>query len=362
MSGSTWILIGCLSAAFSAFAIPYGFHLKSKENPPAHAKDSSTSINSVNIYNSGEVIVGNKTSINQHNESNKNSKIESTPPLEKKTSTNYIQNIQTLGGPGTGNGQFRFGGGSDANAGIFVADHFLYVTDWSNKRLQIFKLNNNKIWSYHDSLSPSNNFYSDVYVDSNSNIYLQGQNKIKVFSSKKELVKTLKVNISNFRRFTLDKSNNIFLQSGSDNNVIEKYNYNGELLTSFGGFGNSDGKFDNSGWTADIVTDSTGNVYMQDVGLGKIHKFDNNGVFLKKWDVNIKAYSYMAIDGFDNIYVIEKGYSEINKYNTDGKFIKKYFLPSSVVMGGGSYIFIKNNQLFVSHHAEHNIKIFNLPD
>jgi sugar lactone lactonase YvrE len=203
---------------------------------------------------------------------------------------------------------------------------------------------------------------ADIYVDSVGNIYLQGQNELSIYDSNKKLVSKLKVNISNFRRFTLDKSNNIFLQSGSDNNVIEKYNNSGELIASFGGFGDADGKFNNSGWTADIVTDSTGNVYMQDVGSGKVQKFDNNGVFLKKWDVNISAYSYMAIDELDNIYVVERGYSEINKYNTDGNLIKKYYLPKSVVMGGGSYIFVKKNQLFISHRSDHNIKILSLSE
>jgi len=271
-----------------------------------------------------------------------------------------INLIQTIGGPGTGNGQFRFGGGSDSNAGIFVDDHFLYVTDWSNNRLEIFKLNSDETWVYHDSLSEPNHFYSDIYVDPHGNIYLHGQDEIKIFDPHKQLTKTLKVDISNFCRFTLDKSNNVFLQSGSDKNVIKKYNNNGNLVASFGGFGNSDGKFDNSGWTADIVTDSTGNAYMQDIGAGKIQKFDNNGVFLSKWHVNISAYSYMAIDEFDNIYVVERGYSEINKYNADGKLIKKFYLPQSVVMGGGSYIFVKKNQLFVSHRSDHNIKIFDL--
>ena len=287
--------------------------------------------------------------------------ISTSTPLKRDT-REPIKIIQILGGPGTGNGQFRFGGGSDTNAGIFVDEQFLYVTDWTNNRLQIFKLNKENVWSYHDSLSISNHFYSDISVDSLGNIYLQGQNEISIYDSNKQLISNLKVDISNFRRFTLDKSNNLFLQSGSDNNVVKKYNNNGELLLSFGGFGSSDGKFDNSGWTADIVTDSVGNVYMQDIGSGKVQKFDNNGVFLNKWAINTSAYSYMAIDELDNIYVVENGFSEIRKYDTDGNLIKKHSLPQAVFMSGGSYLFVKNNKLFISHHSDHNIKILSLSD
>lgn len=44
MSGNSWIIIGILAAAISAFSLPYGFHIKSKEETGKNAEHSSAAI------------------------------------------------------------------------------------------------------------------------------------------------------------------------------------------------------------------------------------------------------------------------------------------------------------------------------
>ncbi|MCK4726475.1 MAG: pentapeptide repeat-containing protein [Anaerolineales bacterium] len=266
--------------------------------------------------------------------------------------------VQTVGAPGIGNGEFQFGGGVDSNGGIFVDETYLYVTDWTNNRLQRFRKDEDNLWTFFDFLGDDKDLYSAIYVNRNGIIFLQGMNLLRKYSGEKMSIEEINIDISNFRRFTVDNEDNIFAQSGSDPNLIKKYDSKGSKILSFGGFGNSDGKFNNSGWSADIISDSVGNIYMLDSGNSRIQKFDNSGNFLKKWKVNISAYSYMAIDEYDRIYVAENGYTLLNRYNTEGILKQQYSIPPGVISGGGSYIFVKGNQFLASSHSDHNIKVF----
>ncbi|MFC1882255.1 TIR domain-containing protein [Thermodesulfobacteriota bacterium] len=284
-----------------------------------------------------------------------------TPPQnDSGTQATSLKLFQTIGGPGTGNGEFQFGGGSDANGGIFVDNNYLYVTDWNNARLQRLKLGDSNFWTYFDGVSDSGNLYSAVYVDKNGTMFIQGMGLLKKFDTDKKHLGDIVIDISNFCRFVCDLEGNIFAQSRTNRNLIKKYNPQGEALLAFGGFGSSDGKFNNEGWSADIVTDKIGNLYMLDAGGRRIQKFDNKGNFLKKWNVDIGGYSYMAIDENDRIYVVEKGYSLLNQYNTEGSLTQQYYLPPGYVSGGGSCIFVHQNFFFVSSLSNHNIGVFSL--
>jgi hypothetical protein len=268
--------------------------------------------------------------------------------------------LQTIGGPGSGNGEFRFEGGTDANGGIFVDENYLYVTDWNNERLQYFKLDANNFWVYSDSLIEGLSLYSAVFVEQSGGIFLQENGGIRKYDADKNFVANLPVDTSNFRRFTLDPSGNIFAQSGHDNNVIIKYDPDGSFLLEFGGFGSADGKFNNTGWTGDIVSDSVGNIYMLDSGGGRLQKFDGSGNFIKKWPVQIGGYSLMAIDENERIYVTESGNTVLRRYTTEGVLQEEYSVPARTILGGGSYIFVREGKLFVSNRIEHTIKVFSL--
>lgn len=283
-----------------------------------------------------------------------------SPPTESAQRATWLKLYQKIGAPGVGSGEFRFGGGSDANAGIFVDDNYLYVTDWNNDRLQRFVLSLDNSWVYFDCISDSANLFSAVYVDKNGTMFLQGMGLLRKYDTDKNPLGDIKIDTSNFCRFVVDREGNIFAQSGSEPNLINKYDAKGSMLVSFGGFGSSDGKFNNAGWSADIIADTTGNIYMLDSGGSRVQKSDNHGNFLKKWHVNIEGHSYMAIDENDRIYVVENGYTLLNQYSTEGALIQQYRIPQGIVSGGASYIFVKKNLFFVSNHFNHDIKVFSL--
>ncbi|MDD4996804.1 MAG: nucleotide-binding protein [Syntrophales bacterium] len=287
--------------------------------------------------------------------------VSSIQPSSKQDSP-VLKLHQTIGGPGVGNGEFRFGGGIDSNGGLFIDENYLYVTDWNNQRLQRFKLNFEGKWTYFDSLYNQEGLYSAVFVDKTGVIYLQGQGLLKKYDANKKHIEDIKIDISNFCRFIVDSNGNIFTQAGSDQNVIKKYDHKGTQVLSFGGFGSSDGKFNNSGWSVDIVSDSAGNIYMLDAGGKRAHKFDNNGNFLSKWNVEIMGCSLMAIAEKDRIYIVEKGNSHLSEYSNDGKLIRHYKVPQGVISDGAGYIFVKGNKIAISNHFIHNVTIFSIAE
>ena len=98
---------------------------------------------------------------------------------------------------------------------------------------------------------------------------------------------------------------------------------------------------------------------MLDVGGCRVQKFDNNGVFIDKWHVNIRGDSYMTIDEFNRIYVAENNYRELIVYDTEGNLKNRIIIPEDTI-SAGSYIFVQKNQFFASNCQKHNIKVFNL--
>jgi len=61
MSGNLWIIIGIIAAAIAAFAIPYGFHQKSKEQSNAGVQIAGDYVTGPKVSGGGDYVAGNKT-------------------------------------------------------------------------------------------------------------------------------------------------------------------------------------------------------------------------------------------------------------------------------------------------------------
>lgn len=59
MTGNTWIVIGVIAAAIATFAIPYGFHLKSKNQPSASTHVAGDYVGGSKI-SGGDYVAGDK--------------------------------------------------------------------------------------------------------------------------------------------------------------------------------------------------------------------------------------------------------------------------------------------------------------
>ncbi len=73
----------------------------------------------------------------------------------------------------------------------------------------------------------------------------------------------------------VDSNHNVFVVD-TDNDLIQKFDSNGNFLTQWGGYGIGNGKFDSP---EGIATDSNGNVYVADTGNNLVQVFSSNGTF-----------------------------------------------------------------------------------
>ena len=77
----------------------------------------------------------------------------------------------------------------------------------------------------------------------------------------------------------VDSSGNVYITDSSDN-LIQKFDSNGNHITKWGSFGSGNGQF----YGPDgVAVDSAGNVYVADTANHRIQKFDSNGNFITKW-------------------------------------------------------------------------------
>ena len=106
---------------------------------------------------------------------------------------------------------------------------------------------------------------------------------------------------------------------------------NGDLMVHEDGqFGSYKSENFTIGGPSGIDVDSSGNVYVGDVGNGRIQKFDSDGNFITKWgsygteDGQFDYPNGIAVDSSDNVYVSEVGNHRIQKFDSNGNFITKW--------------------------------------
>jgi len=135
--------------------------------------------------------------------------------------------------------------------------------------------------------------------------------------------------------------------SDPSDNVIEKFDNDGDLITQWGsqcqlpGFGcvDSDGagplEFgDGQFWIPrGVATDASGNTYVVDSTNHRIQKFDSNGSFLLKWgspgsgDGQFQWPWDIAVDSETNVYVTDiLNNQRVTKYDRDGNFLLRWEL------------------------------------
>lgn len=206
------------------------------------------------------------------------------------------------GTTGNGNGQF------DSPMGLITdPSNNLYVLDFNNGRVQKFS----SAGAYISKFSlqyPIGNNTAFLALDSVGNIYtmgLTGHSFIKYDSSGNF--------VSNYGWGVIDGSNEYQICSSS----------------CLGGLsGTGDGEF--GAFTASIVIDSSDNIYVLDTSNGRIEKFDSNGNFLLKW--NVEAYgARIALDPDGNILYAHG--NTIYKYDSTGSSTPLHVCSSDCASG-----------------------------
>ena len=220
--------------------------------------------------------------------------------------------VSKWGSDGTGNGEFDWARdiGVDQSGNVYVLDR---------NRVQKFDSDGNFIsgWSipYHGygiaddiynvvavAMADINSAYNGVYVYDLNGGYLW--------------------NTASFATPIYDvatDNSGYFYLTDNQNHQVLKLNNVGGYVTSWGGLGTVNGKFN---YPSGIATDSNGYVYVADMGNNRIQKFYNNGLFIRSipgyppW-VFSSPYG-MSADSQGNVFISDRDNHRILKFDTNG--------------------------------------------
>ncbi|NLF74070.1 MAG: hypothetical protein GX573_00110 [Chloroflexi bacterium] len=129
----------------------------------------------------------------------------------------------------------------------------------------------------------------------------------------------------------VDSQGNLFIADDM-NNVIQKYDNDGEFVTQWGGPGSGDGQFkfstsvlDFENPRAPLSVDKEGNVYAADVYNARVQIFDNNGTFLRQFKIEnaLRVYG-VYVDAQDTVYVHTFPMNTIQKLDPEGNLLGEY--------------------------------------
>ena len=114
----------------------------------------------------------------------------------------------------------------------------------------------------------------------------------------------------------VDSSGNVYVADmGMDR--IQKFDSEGTFSTKWGSAGEENGEFHEP---QGVAVDSSGNVYVADTVNHRIQKFDFEGTFITTWgsqgdrDGEFRGPTGVAVDSSNNVYVSEQGSNRIQKF------------------------------------------------
>ncbi|MCK4816338.1 SMP-30/gluconolactonase/LRE family protein, partial [bacterium] len=173
---------------------------------------------------------------------------------------------------------------------------------------------------------------TDVVLDSDGNLYVSGNHKIKKYApdgtyiSKIEHTGSEDFSLDWYFFIAIDNSGNIYACNEGSHNVV-KFDSNGNYVTKWGSFGEDNDQFHNP---HGIACDSEGNVYVCDQSNHRISKFSSTGTFITSWgtlgggDGQFNNPMGIAIDASDNVYVADRHNNRVQVFTSNGTFQKKW--------------------------------------
>jgi len=132
---------------------------------------------------------------------------------------------------------------------------------------------------------------------------------------------------------------------------IVKYDSNGNFITSWGGYGFSNGKFD---YTFSIAIDSNDDVYVADYYNDRVQKFDSNGNWLDTIDVSGSRAYGIAVDSSDNLYALN-GSGRVQKFDSNGNQIGGTWSNT-----GGRHLEVDGSTVYIAKYYSDRVQKYDL--
>ncbi|MBI1828764.1 MAG: HYR domain-containing protein, partial [Thaumarchaeota archaeon] len=161
--------------------------------------------------------------------------------------------------------------------------------------------------------------------------------------------------------------NSVYVVDNAQNKVQE-FDTTGKLITQWGSKGNGNGQFL---LPQGIATDTSGDVYVADTGNSRIAKFSPDGKFITSiGQSGLENGQFLsprgvAADSQGSIYVADSGNNRIQKFTQDGVFLKTFSASSgsnfktplglSVDSSGNIYIADNGNNQIVEINKDGNL-------
>jgi DNA-binding beta-propeller fold protein YncE len=215
----------------------------------------------------------------------------------------------------------------------------IYVTDtqW-NCRIQKFTPEGEFITSWGQYGSEDGEFIAPwgIDIDTEGNVYVADMlnDRIQKFTSGGEFITKWSTNLEEVWMYSspfalaVDQKGSVYVQHsaltppGIYKNSIQKFTTDGTFITewSFIWFNANQ-----------MVTDSTGTLYVPAIMLGPVQKFNGDGTLLERWSSCSLQEAFcmqtgIAIDDEENVYISDPAHHRIKKYTANGKRIASWKL------------------------------------
>jgi streptogramin lyase len=231
------------------------------------------------------------------------------------------------GSHGTGDGQFAFRAGESHTSSIAVDDmDNVYVADHSG-RIQKFDSSGHALGLWARFQTPATDVTLPVAMvfDHQGNLYITYSdtyttNKVDKYDPQGHLLAWSDDSLpKDIGSLGVDAQDNLYAAAGFTN-LVYKLDSTGKLLSTWGGTGRGDGKFNG---VVGIAVDGQGNIFIGDNQGNRVEEFDPSGTFLGQWETqgNVPSVEYflmsLALDHAGSIYITEGSYGEQD-------YLKKY--------------------------------------
>lgn len=286
-------------------------------------------------------------------------KVPASPPRELKRpepppqvlAANLPPVTMFQGGKGAGRGQFDFPRGMTADrlGNIFVADS-------NNGRIQKFSSTGAFLTSIGTigkgpgQLGEPN----AVAVDELGRLYVTeaANHRVQKLAPNGGFLAEWKGPAPGFygpRKIALGPDNSVYVVDQGRTRIV-RFNYDGEVLATWGSKGNGTGQFDDP--TSVAIDPARNRVYVADPRNSRIQIFDNGGKFLSQWTVSEwkqpNGFEDLAVDAQSGrVYATSAHTDAVLVFHSDGKRIGHLTPKPPDKLEGATAVVLVNGRIFV---------------